>query len=111
METAKHSKLPWRLSEDGHDIYGGYHDGSWPGHMLIATISHDLKGNGYAFTPEEHKEIHANAEFIILACNNHDALVEALKECLAIAEDRQAGSYDDIMRVCRAALRLAGVTE
>lgn len=36
-------------------------------------------------------------------------LVEALREALAIAEDRQPGSYDDIMRVCRAALAAAGV--
>jgi len=63
------------------------------------------------------EEDHANAAFIVLACNAHDDLVAALKECSYFLKPRH-GKVDlapgsDASALCRmacAALAKAGVT-
>lgn len=36
-------------------------------------------------------DVQSNAEFIVRACNSHDALLAVLKEALTIVSDRSAG--------------------
>lgn len=91
METVKHTKFRECLMSA---YVRGWYDG-------IDGISNDDGKRPTAHSIADAHPIEDNAR----------AMTETLKECLAITEDRQAGSYDDIMRLCRAALRAAGVPE
>ena len=69
MDTPKHAPTPWKAS--GKTIKGNTcRDSS---KVTIARV--DSRGK---FVPGCDE---ANAEFIVRACNNHDALLAALKEC------------------------------
>lgn len=61
----KHSPTPWEESDEGDSIFAA------DGHEVVADD----------FTDDRWK---ADRPFIILACNNHDALVEALREILNV---------------------------
>ena len=68
-DKPQHTATPWKSYN--HYVLSSVGD--------IANCQIVQEGN--PITPEES---YANAEFIVKACNNHDALMEALKDCLAV---------------------------
>ena len=79
MADIQHTPGPWTIGRGRRWITSGDVD--------IARI-HDVSKIGEA-------EAVANAEFIIRACNSHDALLEAL-ENLMEWEGGEPGSYNDL---------------
>ena len=83
METPKHTPLPWyktASSPDGY-IYGA-------DNKCIVEFGPETAGH-------MDEERWANAEFVVLACNAHDDLLETLRECITedgaccLARDRK----------------------
>lgn len=64
-----HTELPWRTLPTNQFIFSG----------VKAVVDTDCREIGIA-------ERLANAEFIVKACNSHDALVEALKNLQTLME-------------------------
>ena len=82
MET-KHTELPWKTDEDSPVIRQS--DSQCP---IAAVCKRVIKG-----------EQDADQRFIVLACNCHDDLLEALDECVDIVEhaaeeEHQAGRFE-----------------
>ncbi|WUR15675.1 hypothetical protein E7V67_011400 [[Empedobacter] haloabium] len=74
MDTSKHTPTPWyaNLQPDGFfDIQDG------PNLNTASVLCSRFEW------PERKEEMHANAEFIVRACNAHDHLVAALQTILA----------------------------
>ena len=76
MKT-EHTKLPWKFDDTWHLILG-------PEGQEIAAL-HSAQG------PDEKRATrfaaNLNADFIIQACNAHEQLIEALRQCKAAVED------------------------
>jgi len=60
-----------------------------PGPWSVGTGLRTSAGKGIGFIAEiktlpnrDYQQMEANADFIVRACNSHDELLEALKECL-----------------------------
>jgi hypothetical protein len=83
-----HTPLPWKF----------YHETFRKeiSDMKVTEIQ-DASGNaivrwpGFDGVPQSKKEMLANARFIVTACNNHEALVEACEEMIAALN----GTYID----------------
>ena len=73
MKT-KHTETPWKVKGNNIDIMA---PDVAIGELLVAKVTHD---------GHDALEVQANAQFIIKAVNNHDALVEALQK-LVLAVD------------------------
>ena len=75
-----HTPVPWTIAgvsvnpHEGHVIESDSADG-----RTIAWTCNSLDNNGEEYISQE--DI-ANAEFIIRACNSHDALLEALESLM-----------------------------
>ena len=82
VKQTKHTPVPWIVHsgavwKDGPDVYpNGNSDG-----IPIAKMDR-VMDNGTVPTERD-----ANATFIVCACNNHDALLMALKEVTAYAAE------------------------
>ena len=63
-----HTPTPWRM---GPALHEGYH-------AAVMALSHTLIAN-FGDGSVGKAEHEANAEFIVRACNSHDAMVEALE--------------------------------
>ena len=85
MSDTQHTPVPWSLE---------YRRWITSGDVYIARI-HDVSKIGEA-------EAVANAEFIIRACNSHDALLEALEMALRMMEgeslDEQFDGEAEVIR-------------
>lgn len=68
---AEHTETPWRVEE----LQSG-EVGIFAGAELVAT----------AYIFPTYLQQKANAEFIVLACNSHDAILEALEEVITLLE-------------------------
>lgn len=99
MSTSQHTPLPWSATADGL-IQGGQYN------TPIARIG------SFSLMVGSAMERNANIDFIIHACNNHAALVNALKEASA-RFDKLYTECDKHMAAaegysaCEAALKLA----
>ena len=67
-KTAKYTKTPWTVNKIGSNIYIETHDD------FICDMQADKLDS-----PDEFSQIEANADFIVLACNSHDALLKQNK--------------------------------
>ena len=103
MTEAKHTPLPWTVSdyyeeEAGPAIIGadGYpvaevEDNSimedWPNILGLPKEDHWAQHPGKAYIERPKEEFQANADLIVRAVNNHDALMEALDEGMNVLAD------------------------
>lgn len=82
--SLEHSELPWKLTGDGF-ILNPKDD------LIKISLREYRSAHGSA-------EETANAEYIIKACNNHYALLEALKEAKEIIRKlADQGRYPDFL--------------
>jgi YD repeat-containing protein len=92
MSDTQHTPVPWSIAgvsvnpHEGHVIESDSADG-----RTIAWTCNSLDNNGEEYISQE--DI-ANAEFIIRACNSHDALLAALMQLMEWEGD-EPGSYND----------------
>lgn len=87
----KHTPTPWVVTTDAQGNLAVNNHNNFRSDFPLATLCHGMK------------EKHANAEFIVKACNNHYALLHALKEArietYKLAQQlcpEQAGTFDAI---------------
>jgi hypothetical protein len=106
---AKHTLTPWRVIDN--EPGNGY------GSMDVAPLL--IEGEFYAIAAVIGDVIEiapqANADFIVRACNSHDALVEALSAVVRHGLVPPKGEYKFAQEkylgdLCHAALALAGET-
>lgn len=74
---AEHTKLPWKLEVDQHFGPGFVitsTDGGMHNRCPVVRMSSPLG--------EDDETLRGDAELIVKACNSHDALVKALRECV-----------------------------
>ena len=73
--TTKHTATPWRAEPDSEpsDFYGAIYEGTTSLTPLALV--------------EQGPNAKANADFIVWAVNNHDALLEALERLLSLVGD------------------------
>ena len=92
MADTQHTPTPWSI--------GGLSSNPGEGHVIESDSADRTiawTANSYCASNDEEyisQEDEANADFIIQACNSHDALVEVLETLMAL-EDGEPGSYDD----------------
>ena len=82
MSDTKHTPLPWHTEDIGRSCPRVVADqGKKWDNLEICNFYDDVTTEDCINGPEyEQKENHeANAEFIVRACNSHDALLNALK--------------------------------
>jgi hypothetical protein len=100
-ERMKHSELPFEIIEEDSTIINGHMhryvsignnipDGEFGGTGIAVCILPEENDS-----PQDRELIRANADFIVTACNNHEALVEALELCAEILENIHTGSDDE----------------
>lgn len=109
MSKTEHTPTPWKAVETNDDY------GTWEiiaddtGQCLIATVENDNADMDAQL---------ADAEFIVRACNSHDALAEALQAVMETFEreyqkltDGRDGTTQNFtsMWMARSALRAAGI--
>ena len=87
MPNQTHTKTPWILTGPCPDTPDTSH---W--FAQANANSDDRKVDVCECFPIDDdgqvgRECHANAAFIVRACNSHDALVESLEKCEAVAND------------------------
>jgi len=89
LATMSHTPLPWRVVDNGNGTLsiGAEEDG---GECRPARV------NGNAIEEPYATITRANADFIVLACNAHEKLLEACKRLLAYDESgtNRPGSAD-----------------
>lgn len=90
-ESEQHSPLPWRIARD---VWEGIEAADGTGIAMWNGIE--------SIVPRD-----ADAEFIVTACNSHDALVDALEQAAGILPDCDNRHGDEVLTVVRAALALA----
>ena len=97
METkTKHTPTPWNAYKPtGSRWHIGSSDSS---HLIIGKINDD----------NSHTLAKANAEFIVRACNNFDALVEALKR---ISKGEGACSRDHLTHASNCIEEMKGIAK
>ena len=97
----KHTRTPWFLAtgcsttiniDDAKGLAGARN-------YYLATVTHG-----------DPDELQANAEFIVRACNSHDALVAALKAMCDHYGFKNPALQNDAEKVARAALAAAGAS-
>lgn len=83
MNTQKHTALPWKVSDNDTRVLEN--QPAFPGVRCVGTneLIADIFG-----TSDECK---ADAEFIVRACNSHDALVAALERIAKLCTE----DYDE----------------
>jgi hypothetical protein len=101
---AKHTPTPWLI--EGGCVYATNLEGT---NRFSLIVHGGWQTAGVYRTDAD--ELQANAAFIALAVNSHDALVEALKECADRLELHMKHTEDLAahMKACKA-LALAGET-
>ena len=80
--STRHTDLPWKIVEDGYPVESyviRYNNCSNQGYFVARFFVKDAAVN----SPFDAK---ANAEFIIRAANNFDALLEACKSALVLLD-------------------------
>lgn len=88
---AKHTATPWFVRGGADpDIYS--EDGTW-------IVNQVCSGAG-----DEDDDGRANAQFIVTACNAHDALLAVAKELVSV---KRAGVGKDLVQAANAAIALA----
>ncbi|HVQ15604.1 MAG TPA: hypothetical protein VMS40_18510 [Vicinamibacterales bacterium] len=76
-QEAQHSPLPWRVFDE--DFANHHFPGIEAPEYSVVIWGHEHEQTGVrGRTAEEARD---NAAFIVRACNNHEALLAALKEC------------------------------
>jgi hypothetical protein len=87
----KHTATPWKLDEDNPNMIMDAQNG-----IIIDLFPSEQP-------PEQDK---ANAQFIVTACNNHEALVDAAQRMIRIfdelsegADPSMSGHYDEVDQV------------
>ena len=105
MDNTKHTATPWKLSKNG-DVEtirifckNGYE--VCRASDLPSVFGNNRYGDGGT------KEQEANAEFIVRACNSHDALVEACQEMFEELLSQQYNPTSKIMKKWKQALKQA----
>ena len=92
---SKHSPLPWAISHGGMSGDDGFSivtNNASAEHVKMVAECWPC-----TITCNEHRqELAANAEFIVKACNNHDALLAACKTLLAICRWK-CSPLDDVV--------------
>lgn len=83
MSEAKHSPLPWRFDATGRYVYDADN--------VIAKCDGPSTYDGGL--PAE--EIEANGEFIVLACNSHDDLLDVVHRLVAYINQGCIATYDE----------------
>jgi hypothetical protein len=116
-----HTELPWHVYEGGNFVRivaRGYEEFVERKHYLGGPLCvASLHYNATVNYESDHDQAMVNAEFIIRAVNNHDALVEALGllavtaadgsgKCWCVADPRVFGHRDECVQV-RTALAAA----
>lgn len=104
METTKHTPTPYAVAPSSNPKNGK----AW--RDIVATTTE--------FSPAYVGEaLEHDAEFIVRACNAHDALVEALQAVVVLYDQGQLvidgdneNGRDPVIEAARAALSAAGVT-
>lgn len=77
--TTKHTPTPYGISKYGSIVH--YTDTNYPQGVAFATMTRSgTRGQG-----------RVDAEFIVRACNNHDALLAALEHALALVTAADLG--------------------
>jgi len=95
-----HTKTPWRVRRDEYPLNFGRFIVSSEGHEFLYLSA----GNNDGLT-DSVEEDEANAEFIVRACNSHEALVEA---CSDAVEYLRGNLHNfDILEILEAALDAA----
>lgn len=94
--AAEHTKLPWKVSKaslDGKELFVRGDD------VTIVACRHRLP---YPLS-------NANMEFIVRACNSHDALLEACKAAVEATggSENWNGETEKFLKLCEAAITLA----
>lgn len=77
MNENKHAPTPWRITET---------------ERIVGQDGRTIRIEGVAFPGGADPEAVANAEFIVRACNSHEALLESLQEMVKWIEE---GDYED----------------
>ena len=90
----EHTPTPWELIE-ATEHHGAYVVNSWGRtvcdlYAMSNPMAESVRNGGTSF-PVPFDDMAANAELIVKAVNNHDALVKVLEACERIVADRAAG--------------------
>ena len=75
----QHTPLPWTLQRAARGWDGGRGDSICADSQVLARVT----GFGYPFGTGQHPASDANAEYIVKACNNYPAMLEALRDVAA----------------------------
>lgn len=108
MET-KHTPTPWTVGYASLSVEGKTEKGV----MKILDIRGwgHLTGRGHGalgLSDEQGKQVQeANAEFIVRACNSHDALVEALEKIANMGNESTVDGHGEAKRIARDAIAKA----
>lgn len=99
--SSLHTATPWKTSGSGTSVYNNQ------GALLAAVYGDDPQCRA-------DDRMHANAEFIVRACNAHEDLVTELMSALCFVEDAEGsndfkpGAVTARIKSIRAALAKAG---
>lgn len=99
MSTPKHTPTPWEVNTLAGSPYSeGFSND---------TLIFDCRPSGLQYA-----EIEANAEFIVRACNSHDALIADMKHIVeywngSVNMSAMEDALNHIIEVAQAAIKLA----
>ena len=95
MSESERSPLPWKAEESKYDYAIIEADSGW-------TVAKVYEHRNSIYLPETDYtgEGKANADFIVKACNDHDALYRALKNVLC-ADRSEEASHEELEKAIK----------